>query len=386
MDASLLRRILRALVAIWVVAISLAWVWARLEFPEGTLPFGPALILVAVVGAFLSVRVKGNLLGPSLLVGGSAGLIYDVGTAYAKASLNSPTPWPLEHLAAWLGAWAGPIGFLTISVLFVLFPEGHFIGRRKWFIPVLSIPILLTAVGAIALWQLSTTDLVLVSSTNDPTFRYPEYAMVNSAFILTAIPLPFVTAISLFVRFWRSGSVERLQIKWLASSAVFAPVFMLAMLRLFPSVSDVAVYNIALSTLPLAIAVAVSRYRLYDLGRVVSSTVSYAIIVVVLGSLFAFCVVAVPNLVIGTGTAPPLFVAASTLLVAALFNPVRRRVQRWVDRRFNRARYDSQRVMDEYSVALRDQVDPEEVVDGWVGVVSETMQPVSVGVWMRGIR
>jgi hypothetical protein len=114
--------------------------------------------------------------------------------------------------------------------------------------------------------------------------------------------------------------------------------------------------------------------------------VSYAIIVVVLGSLFAFCVVAVPNLVIGTGTAPPLFVAASTLLVAALFNPVRRRVQRWVDRRFNRARYDSQRVMDEYSVALRDQVDPEEVVDGWVGVVSETMQPVSVGVWMRGIR
>ena len=79
-----------------------------------------------------------------------------------------------------------------------------------------------------------------------------------------------------------------------------------------------------------------------------------------------------------------LAVAGSTLAVAALFNPVRRRVQAWVDRRFNRSRYDAQKVMDEFSGSLRDNVDPDFVVDGWVGVVSETMQPTTVAVWVKG--
>jgi hypothetical protein len=378
-----LKTLFRTLLLLWFVGISIAWIWARIEFPEGTLQFGVALILVLAVGAFLTVKVRGNLLGPLLVVGATAGLVYDVGTAYAEFSLGRITSLPLEHFAAWLGTWTGPIGFLTVSVLFVLFPEGRFVGKRRWFIPFLCVPAVLTIVGSLALWSLSTADLVALSSSSNPSEIFPEYAMVNLGFILSGIPLMIPSAISLFVRYWKSGPVERLQIKWLAASAVFAPLFIVTTSQVFPSAPETIVSTIGLSTLPLSIAVAVTRYRLYDLGRVISRTVSYAIIVAVLGSLFVVGVVAVPNLVIGTTTAPPLVVAASTLAVAALFNPMRKRVQAWLDRRFNRSQYDAQRVVDEFAGSLRDRVEVRDLIVGWTGAVSHTMQPSAIGVWVR---
>lgn len=136
-------------------------------------------------------------------------------------------------------------------------------------------------------------------------------------------------------------------------------------------------------TLPIAIVLAISRYRLYEIDRIVSRTLAYLLVVAVLVILFALGVVAIPNLVIGTGSAPPLVVAASTLAVAALFNPIRRRALRWVDRRFNRSRYDAARVMSAFGETLRHQVDSNGLVEGWVSVVSDTMQPSSVGVWVR---
>jgi hypothetical protein len=101
-----------------------------------------------------------------------------------------------------------------------------------------------------------------------------------------------------------------------------------------------------------------------------------------LGLLFAIGVVVVPNVAM-SGETPPWLVAATTLAVAALFNPVRRRIQGWVDRRFNRSRYDAERVMDRFSGSLRDQVDPDQVVNGWVDVVEDTMEPSSLGLWVR---
>jgi hypothetical protein len=131
--------------------------------------------------------------------------------------------------------------------------------------------------------------------------------------------------------------------------------------------------------MPLAIMIAVTRHRLYEIDRIISRTLSYGLVVLLLAAGY-FGVVTV----IGTRVSDqPLFVAAATLAAAALFNPLRRRVQAWVDRRFNRSRYDAARVVDRFTGTLRDQVDPAAVVDGWVGVVSETMQPASVGIWMR---
>jgi len=139
-------------------------------------------------------------------------------------------------------------------------------------------------------------------------------------------------------------------------------------------------FALTLASIPVAIAIAVLRYRLYDIDRLLSRTVSYTVVVGLLAALFFGTIGVLTSLL----PAPDdITIAASTLGVFALFNPLRRRVQNAVDRRFNRSHHDSVRVMDHFSATLRDQLDADQVVDDWVGVVSETMQPVSVGLWLR---
>jgi hypothetical protein len=131
---------------------------------------------------------------------------------------------------------------------------------------------------------------------------------------------------------------------------------------------------------PVGIGIA-SPLRLYD-RRIISRTLSYILVVSALGAVFAVGAIWIPSFIVGEKS-PPLFVAGSTLVVAGLFNPVRRRVQAWVDRRFNRSRYDTERVMDGFAARLRDEVDPQRLVDGWVEVVDEAMQPSLARVWLR---
>ena len=139
------------------------------------------------------------------------------------------------------------------------------------------------------------------------------------------------------------------------------------------------ILSFALLAIPLAILFAVLRYGLYEIDRVVSRSVSYAIVVGLLAVVF-FGTVALLTSVLPSDS--DLVTAAATLLVAGLFNPVRKRVQSWVDRRFNRSRYDAQLVMDGFAGSLQSEVDPDQVVDGWVSVVSSTMEPNAVGVWI----
>jgi hypothetical protein len=131
---------------------------------------------------------------------------------------------------------------------------------------------------------------------------------------------------------------------------------------------------------PVSFGIAVLRYRLYEIDRIVSRTVTYLLVVGLLGSVFFGVVTLITSLLPAESD---LAVAASTLAVAGLFNPVRRRVQHWIDHRFNRARYDAQQVMASFAESLRDRVDPTEVSDGWRDVVAETMQPSAVSVWIR---
>jgi hypothetical protein len=132
--------------------------------------------------------------------------------------------------------------------------------------------------------------------------------------------------------------------------------------------------------IPVAIAVAITRYRLYEIDRLISRTVSYIVVIGLLAAVF-FGVVTAASALLETDS--DLAIATSTLAVAALFNPLRKRLQGWVDGRFNRSRYDAQKVMDLFVGSLRDQVDPVRVIDGWVGVVAETIQPAAAGVWVR---
>lgn len=130
--------------------------------------------------------------------------------------------------------------------------------------------------------------------------------------------------------------------------------------------------------IPVSIFLAITRYRLYEIDKLISRTVSYAVVVALLAT-----VVGVVATLVGTRFTDPRIVAATTLGVAGLFNPLRRRVQGWVDRRFNRSTYDAERVMDGFAGSLRERVEPDGVVEGLLDVVSDTMQPVALGLWVR---
>jgi hypothetical protein len=149
-----------------------------------------------------------------------------------------------------------------------------------------------------------------------------------------------------------------------------------------PAITELELHNLAGVILivgsPVAIGFSVTKYRLYDIDRIISRTVAYGIVATLLAML-----VAAVAAVVGTSFDDPLIVAATTLAVAACFNPLRARVQKLVDRRFNRSRYDAQRVADEFAVSLRNRTDGRELVDGWIGVVNDTMQPSSIAVWTR---
>jgi hypothetical protein len=203
---------------------------------------------------------------------------------------------------------------------------------------------------------------------------------VDAGFIVGfafAVPAAF----SMVVRYQRAGLIERQQIKWLlAATSLFAVVYVIAVATDDSNETAWLVLSAALAAIPLAIILAVLRYRLYDIDRILSRTISYAIVLGVLGGVSLLGLTALTSLFPAES---PLAVAASTLAAAALFNPVRTRVQTAVEKRFNRSRYDAQRVMETFSGSLREDLDPDAVVGGWVEVVAETMQPSSVGVWVR---
>jgi hypothetical protein len=242
----------------------------------------------------------------------------------------------------------------------------------------------------------------LVVSTLSPWPLYPEYPDVRSpigvdvlwdgplgaAFPLCAL-LVLVSLVvgagSLVGRFRRARGTERQQLKWLALAAVLAAALLgAALTSLIVQGDNAFAFQGSLAgcvaLLPLAIGAAVTRYRLYDIDRIVSRTVAYALLTVLLGLGYA-------AVVLGLGRLLPqdssLAVAGATLAVAAAFQPARRRVQRAVDRRFNRRRYDAARTLDGFARRLRDQVDLDALHGELLAVVDQTMQPTRASLWLR---
>ena len=333
--------------------------------------------LAVVLGALIITRVPGNRIGWVMLLGGSAWLIYVSGRRYALLSLESG-PYPGEYVAAWLGAWFGPLFLLSFPTLLVLFPDGTAKGWRRWFLGLLGLVAVLALAGGISLWGVDISVLTQDNLADVST----SYAITDTAFLLSlwaAVPATFA-----IVGRYRGGTgLQRQQIRWLlGGSTVFAMTLVLAPLLESSEIWGAAL-AVGMALFPVAIGIAVFKYRLYDLGRVVSRTVSYAIVVAVLGAVFVLGVVFVPNQLLLVEDPPAVLVAGSTLAAAALFNPLRKWAQGWVDRRFGRSHYDAARVMDEFAASLRHQLDNRQLIAGWVDVVEDTMQPSTVGVWVR---
>ncbi|HSO54833.1 MAG TPA: hypothetical protein VL330_19330, partial [Actinomycetes bacterium] len=239
----------------------------------------------------------------------------------------------------------------------------------------------------------------MLGSILDPAPLRPEYPDVGNPLAvpalfgpLNAIPvaafvvllgLP-VGAVSLLLRFRRARGIERLQLRWLAWGAAIAAVALVVAAASLFLFDGFEVLNLAFGTsaavLPLSTGAAILRYRLYDLDRIISRTLAYGLLTLLLAGGYAVVALGLGQLL---GRDSSLAVAAATLAVAALFQPARRRVQAVVDRRVNRHRYDAARTIADFSARLRDQVDLTTLTGELLTVVDQTMQPTRASLWLR---
>jgi hypothetical protein len=334
--------------------------------------FVPVAVAFAVVGALVAART-GNRLGWLFLAAAAISAVTVAANAYAARPATARLPG-----AAWVG-WAftvllgitGSLFFLTL----LLFPDGRPPSRRWWFV------VWVAAAGGVAEMVTSAVSDVNFSS-NFPKLTDPVtlVAPLNEAYNLETSVQVFILlagAVSLVVRFRRSGPVERQQLKWfMYAAAVSAPViFVVSNLVANP----LPVFEIFFPLIPAAVGVAILKYRLYDIDRIISRTLAYAIVTVLLACVYAGPVL-LSTQVLGLRT--PVAVAVATLAAAALFNPLRRRVQRAVDRRFNRARYDAEVTVAAFAARLKDSVDLDAVRDDLAGVVTRALEPAHVSVWI----
>ena len=334
--------------------------------------FIPVALAFAVVGALVAARTR-NRLGWVFLAAAAISAVTVAANAYAARPATAGLPG-----AAWVGWGFTVLLGITGSLFFVtllLFPDGRPPSRRWWFV------VWAAAVGGVAEMVTSAVSDVNFSS-NFPKLTDPVtlVAPLNEAYNLETTVQVFVLlagAVSLVVRFRRSGPVERQQLKWFVyTAAVAAPViFVVSILVANP----LPAFEIFFPLIPAAVGVAILRYRLYDIDRIISRTLAYAIVTALLACVYAGPVL-LSTQVLGLHT--PVAVAVATLAAAALFNPLRRRVQRLVDRRFNRARYDADLTVAAFATRLKDSVDLDAVRDDLAGVVTRALEPAHVSVWI----
>jgi hypothetical protein len=273
--------------------------------------------------------------------------------------------------------WAPAIA-LGITLPALLVPDGR-LRSRRWRVVVAS------AVAGPAMFM---TALLIPGPTTDTVVPF-ENPLGQPGLVGTAAKGVAVVGLALHIasllaallcvvlRLRASQGVERQQMRWVAAGAAVAVVGLTIPLGRYrgPWLDPLVVLCV-----PAAVAVAVLRYRLWDLDRLVSRTVTYAVVTGLLGLPYLAIVAATPRLVQGSGS---LAVAAATLAAAAAFSPLRRRVQELVDRRFNRRRYDAARTLDAFAVRLRDQVDLDALQGELLAVVDQTMQPAKASLWLR---
>jgi hypothetical protein len=179
--------------------------------------------------------------------------------------------------------------------------------------------------------------------------------------------------------------VERQQLKWFTYAATLMILFLLLSDYLLPQSGVLELlYGLVVALVPVAAGVAVLRYRLYDIDRLINRTLVYGLLTALLGGVYAAVVLLLGQLFGGIGAEPPSWlVAGATLAVAALFQPARRRIQQVVDRRFNRRRYNAARTVETFSARLRDQIDLDTLTVELLAVVDQTMQPTRASLWLR---
>jgi hypothetical protein len=353
---------------------------------EAALAMALGIASFTAVGALLCTRVPGNPVGVLLLAAGSALVLTVVLATYADLGMVRVPPWPASDLARIVG---NAIGLYPFVIAFIgvplVYPDGHLPSRRfRWVVRI--------AIANMVAWALGAA---LGGPSNGAEGAIPGGPVLEpltsaiEMFVLVSTLVSFGGAVvAVSVRFRRGDPSQRQQIKWLVAIVGLGTLILVASLLTFgldPAVSNAlsTVAALALFALPIVIAIAILRYRLYEIDRIISRTIGWAVVTGILGAVFAGTIVGLQTILVGVTQAQTLSVAASTLVAFVLFQPLRRRVQGAVDRRFNRATYDAQRTTAAFAVQLRDEVDLTRLRVALVETVEESVRPVSASVWLR---
>jgi hypothetical protein len=380
--------ILGALAVVLLVAsLPLSGLSHQLTFSDTSGGVG-IVLLFGGVGVVVARRQPGNLVG-WLLIGFVllAGLSIDAGYyALLRYRLGHPGL-PLGPVAVLLTPlWVYAYAVLPLVIL--LFPDGRLTSRRwRWVLLAYAglITCVLIAVSAPAVAAVAGHDIRVDSSGDVRSapglagwLAHPPRWL--AAVILVSIVVIVLSFVARQVLGWRrAAGVYRQQLKWLAFGA--AITIGLGLVSAIFNISGPVSYILSVSilALPVSLGIGILRYRLYDIDRIISRTLAYAIITGLLVGVYAGLVLLATQVF---RFHAPVAVAASTLVAAALFNPLRRRVQRAVDRRFNRARYDADQMIAAFAARLKDAVDLDSVRDDLAGVVQQALEPAHISVWV----
>ena len=319
----------------------------------------------------------------------SIGLVWGVAhftSEYATyALLAAPGSLPAAEVSAWIYSWVWVPGLGFLVFLPLLFPNGR-LPSPRWS-PFAWFSVLLAGTGTI-MAALSPGPGVGLSIRNP--FGMESLPNLSEQLQALMFVLIFVAAASLIVRLHHARGVERQQIKWVAYAGALAGGASLPTYTVFEAADipwlQMAGYVPALIGIvgfPTAVGIAITRYRLYDIDILINRTLVYGSLTAMLVGLYFGAIVVLQRLFVATtGEGSTLAVVASTLVIAALFNPLRRRIQSFIDRRFYRRKYDARKTLETFSAQLRDETDLEALSDDLVGVVRETMQPAHVSLWL----
>jgi hypothetical protein len=349
------------------------------------------VLACALVGALVGWRKPANAVGWILLASAVCLALQEFAREYVTRGLASSPDTLLAPAMAWLLSWIYVPGLvLLLSFLPLYFPNGR-LPSSGWRWVARSSVVLSVVMAFVAAWAPGEIkDTRVVNPLGVEALR-PVFDLLDAVLFVTLTVVVFASVTSLLIRFRRSVGDERQQIKWLLYAAAALPGWFAVnplLSAAFPALLGLVAFGLVdtflLAGIPVAIGTAIFKYRLYDIDVLINRTLVYGSLTVSLALVYVGGVVGLQALLRAiTGQESTLAVVASTLTIAALFGPLRRRLQAFVDRRFYREKYDAAIVFAAFNARLREETDLGALCDDLVGVAGETVQPEHVSLWLR---
>jgi hypothetical protein len=390
-----------------LASVALLVLTRETPIPRGAVPRGMVavwvlllLVILSTMGALIVARRPANLIGWSFVAAGLGLALSAFGGLYAVyALLTNPGSLPGGAWLAWIQSWLTiPAIYGAFAALLLLFPNGRLLSPRwrpvAWLV--------LGWIAGVAMGNFTSPPDSYLGVEAPVRLNQAAGQIMNTigslAWFLSTLAIPAAAA-SLIVRFRRSRGQERQQLKWLAYAAALLALGILGIgligileqlgwIR--PQITQPVaivlggVAILGVTGLPVTAGLAILRYRLYEIDRIINRTLVYGLLTALLAAIYAGLVLVLGQLSGGIGTEPPSWaVAGATLAVAALFQPARRRIQQAVDRRFNRHKYDAAKTVEAFSIRLREQIDLDTLSTELQAVVDQTMEPTRVSLWLQ---